>query len=101
VGPVFDPIKALVHAATSDLVERVIIDGRTVYLAGKVIAWDTPTTLCDAQHSCDKGGVPSKIGIGRDRSLLLVRRQAGGVNVSLFVVGHGCRCPAQGAADRG
>jgi cytosine/adenosine deaminase-related metal-dependent hydrolase len=54
VGPVFDPIKALLHAATSDLVERVLIDGRTVYSEGKVVAWATPTLLRDAQRSCEQ-----------------------------------------------
>jgi hypothetical protein len=33
-------------------------------------------------------------------SLLLVRQQAGEVNVSLFAVGDCCGCPTKGAADR-
>jgi len=34
-GPVDDPIKTLVYAATGSDVERVIVDGRTVLVAGK------------------------------------------------------------------
>jgi cytosine/adenosine deaminase-related metal-dependent hydrolase len=51
-GPVFDPIKALVHCGTSDLVERVIVDGVTVVDRGEVLAWDRLELLADVRASC-------------------------------------------------
>jgi 5-methylthioadenosine/S-adenosylhomocysteine deaminase len=52
VGPVFDPVKALLHCGTSDLVERVIVDGVTVVERGEVLAWDPRVLLADVRASC-------------------------------------------------
>ncbi|MEZ5924712.1 MAG: chlorohydrolase family protein [Hyphomicrobiaceae bacterium] len=40
IGPFLDPIKALIHCANGDLVDRVIVNGRTVVAGGRVLAWD-------------------------------------------------------------
>jgi cytosine/adenosine deaminase-related metal-dependent hydrolase len=40
IGPFLDPIKALIHCATGDLVDRVIVNGRTVVADGRLLAWD-------------------------------------------------------------
>jgi cytosine/adenosine deaminase-related metal-dependent hydrolase len=40
VGPVFDPIRMLLHATTSDCVEMVVVDGDTVVENGRVLAFD-------------------------------------------------------------
>jgi 5-methylthioadenosine/S-adenosylhomocysteine deaminase len=51
IGPVRDPIRALVYCATSDLVDRVIIDGRTVVESGRILAWDEQETLHAVRRS--------------------------------------------------
>ncbi len=51
LGPVYDPVKALLHCATSDLVERVIVDGITVVDRGEVLAWDHSTLLAGVRAS--------------------------------------------------
>ncbi len=37
VGPVFDPVRALLHCATSDLVEDVVVNGNYVVRGGRVL----------------------------------------------------------------
>jgi 5-methylthioadenosine/S-adenosylhomocysteine deaminase len=39
-GPVRDPIRTLVHAATGECVDTVIVDGRTLLRHGRLTLWD-------------------------------------------------------------
>ncbi len=54
IGPYRDPIKALVQCGTSDDVERVIVDGRTVVEGGHVPGVDEAELLADAQREADR-----------------------------------------------
>ena len=44
-APVYDPFKFLVHAASGDDVERVIVDGTTIVEHGKVLTIDVPEVV--------------------------------------------------------
>ena len=44
-APVYDPFKFLVHAASGDDVERVIVDGTTIVESGEVLAIDVPEVV--------------------------------------------------------
>lgn len=50
IGPVFDPIRALIHCAHSDLVEDVIIDGKWVVRGGCVGFADEGQLLDEARR---------------------------------------------------
>lgn len=54
IGPYRDPIKALVHCATGDDVETVIVDGRTVVEDGRVVGVDERGLLADAQREAER-----------------------------------------------
>jgi cytosine/adenosine deaminase-related metal-dependent hydrolase len=54
IGPYRDPIKALVHCATGDDVETVIVDGRTVVEDGRVVGVDERAVLADAQREAER-----------------------------------------------
>jgi 5-methylthioadenosine/S-adenosylhomocysteine deaminase len=54
IGPYRDPIKALVHCATGDDVDRVIVDGRTVVEDGHVVGVDERALLADAQREAER-----------------------------------------------
>jgi cytosine/adenosine deaminase-related metal-dependent hydrolase len=54
IGPYRDPIKAFVQCATSDDVSRVIVDGRTVVDAGRVVGVDEAQVLADAQREAER-----------------------------------------------
>ena len=60
MGPYRDPIKALVQCGTSDDVDRVIVDGRTVVEDGHVVGLDEAALLAQAQAEADRlwGTVP-------------------------------------------
>jgi cytosine/adenosine deaminase-related metal-dependent hydrolase len=60
MGPYRDPIKALVQCGTSDDVDRVIVDGRTVVENGHVVGLDEAALLAQAQAEADRlwGTVP-------------------------------------------
>jgi cytosine/adenosine deaminase-related metal-dependent hydrolase len=54
IGPVRDPIRALVYCATGDLVDRVVVDGRTVVENGQVLAWGEQETLDAVRRSTER-----------------------------------------------
>jgi 5-methylthioadenosine/S-adenosylhomocysteine deaminase len=54
MGPYRDPIKALVQCGTSDDVDRVIVDGRTVVEDGHVIGLDERALLAQAQAEAER-----------------------------------------------
>jgi 5-methylthioadenosine/S-adenosylhomocysteine deaminase len=54
IGPYRDPIKALVNCATTDDVERVIVDGRTVVEGGRVGGVDETALLREAQQEAER-----------------------------------------------
>src|SRR5262249_45305464 len=51
VGPFFDPIKALVHCGNGEIVDSVMVDGRTIVSEGRVLAWDESELLRDVRTS--------------------------------------------------
>ncbi|RMF91527.1 MAG: hypothetical protein D6736_05040 [Nitrospinota bacterium] len=51
IGPIWDPIKTLVNCATSENVEQVIIDGKTVVEGGRVVGVDETALLAQAQEA--------------------------------------------------
>jgi cytosine/adenosine deaminase-related metal-dependent hydrolase len=51
IGPFLDPIKALIHCGTGDLIDRVIVNGRTVVADGKLLAWDEAELLASVRRS--------------------------------------------------
>ncbi|MGH6954751.1 MAG: chlorohydrolase family protein, partial [Alphaproteobacteria bacterium] len=54
VGPVSDPIRALVHSANAELVDRVIVAGRTVVDGGRLTMWDENRVLREARASTER-----------------------------------------------
>jgi 5-methylthioadenosine/S-adenosylhomocysteine deaminase len=54
MGPYRDPIKALVQCGTSDDVDQVIVDGRSVVEDGHVVGLDEPALLAQAQAEADR-----------------------------------------------
>ncbi|HEV8438987.1 MAG TPA: chlorohydrolase family protein [Methylomirabilota bacterium] len=54
MGPYRDPIKALVQCGTSDDVDQVIVDGRTVVDGGHVVGVDESRLLAEAQAEADR-----------------------------------------------
>jgi cytosine/adenosine deaminase-related metal-dependent hydrolase len=54
VGPVIDPIRSLVYFATGDMVERVVVDGRTVMADREILAWDKRDALAEARRVAAK-----------------------------------------------
>ena len=54
IGPVIDPIRSLVYAATGDMVEHVIVDGRQVVVGKRLVAWDQQQVLDDACRSAER-----------------------------------------------
>jgi 5-methylthioadenosine/S-adenosylhomocysteine deaminase len=60
IGPYRDPVKALVNCATTDDVERVIVDGRVVVEHGRVVGVDEERLLRQAQAHAEQlwGSVP-------------------------------------------
>jgi cytosine/adenosine deaminase-related metal-dependent hydrolase len=53
IGPFLDPIKALIHCATGDLVDRVVVNGRTVVAQGRLLAWDEAELTAAVRRSTD------------------------------------------------
>lgn len=53
-GPIHDPIRAIVHLATPAQVERVIVDGRTVVAAGRLVGQDEGEIVRAATRSAQK-----------------------------------------------
>ncbi len=54
IGPVVDPIRALVYSGTGDMVDRVIIDGRTVVAGKRLVMWDQDALLDTAWSNAQK-----------------------------------------------
>ncbi|HEX6989881.1 MAG TPA: chlorohydrolase family protein [Bacillota bacterium] len=55
IGPYFDPVKALVHCATGDDVDTVLVDGRVVVEGGRVLGARTEPELVEvAQRIAEK-----------------------------------------------
>lgn len=54
IGPFLDPIKAFVHCGDGDLVDTVIVNGKTVVNGGRVVAWDETKLLADIRAASDK-----------------------------------------------
>jgi 5-methylthioadenosine/S-adenosylhomocysteine deaminase len=54
IGPVYDPIRSLVHAATGELVDTVIIDGRVVVEGGRVLAWDMDAVTREVRRAAER-----------------------------------------------
>ncbi len=54
VGPVYDPIRSLVHAASGELVDTVIVDGRTVVRDGRVLAWNMDSVTQDVRRAGER-----------------------------------------------
>lgn len=54
IGPFLDPIKAFVHCGDGDLVDTVIVNGKTVVDCGRVVAWDEAKLLADIRTSSDE-----------------------------------------------
>ncbi len=53
IGPFLDPIKALIHCGNGDLVDQVIVNGRTVVTGGRVIAWNEEELTASVRRSTD------------------------------------------------
>ncbi len=51
IGPIWDPIKSLVNCATSDNVEQVIVDGKTIMEKGRVLGVDEAALLAQVQQA--------------------------------------------------
>jgi 5-methylthioadenosine/S-adenosylhomocysteine deaminase len=51
IGPVRDPIRALLYCGTGDLIDQVVVDGRTVVAKGRVLAWDETKTVDTVRRS--------------------------------------------------
>ena len=49
--PIYDPFKFLIHAATGDDVERVIVDGTTIVNDGKVLTIDVPKVVREVNNA--------------------------------------------------
>ncbi|MBI1735356.1 MAG: amidohydrolase family protein, partial [Candidatus Rokubacteria bacterium] len=54
IGPYRDPVKAFVNCATTDDVEQVFVDGRSVLDAGRVVGVDEPALLAEAQAEAER-----------------------------------------------
>jgi cytosine/adenosine deaminase-related metal-dependent hydrolase len=54
VAPVYDPIKSLVNASTSDNVEKVYCDGRLLVDEGRVLGVDEESLVSDVQKIADR-----------------------------------------------
>lgn len=54
IGPVVDPIRALVYSATSDMVEHVFVDGRPVVTDRRLLCWDQQEALEGAWRSAER-----------------------------------------------
>ncbi|WP_270935154.1 chlorohydrolase family protein [Falsiroseomonas oryzae] len=54
IGPVIDPIRSLVYFGTGDMVERTVVDGRTVMADRQVLAWNQRAVLAEARRVAGK-----------------------------------------------
>ncbi len=54
IGPFLDPIKALIHCGSGEMVKHVLVDGRQVVEAGRLTAWDESELLAGVRTSTDR-----------------------------------------------
>jgi len=54
IGPVRDPLRALVHCASGDQVDTVIVAGREVVSGGRLLAWDEDEVLAEVCRSTER-----------------------------------------------
>lgn len=54
IGPFLDPIKAMIHCADGDLVDRVIVAGRTLVESGRLTGWDEAELLRAVRASTER-----------------------------------------------
>jgi 5-methylthioadenosine/S-adenosylhomocysteine deaminase len=54
IGPIYDPIRSLVHSANSDMVDTVIVNGRTVLEHKRLLVCDEREVLDQAKAAVDK-----------------------------------------------
>ena len=53
VGPFLDPIKALIQCCDGEVIDRVIVAGRTRVENSRALAWDDEEMLAGVRRSCD------------------------------------------------
>ncbi|MFO0995127.1 MAG: chlorohydrolase family protein [Alphaproteobacteria bacterium] len=51
IGPFLDPIKAMIHCGNGDLVDRVIVAGRTLVEGKRLLVWDEDKLLREVRDS--------------------------------------------------
>jgi cytosine/adenosine deaminase-related metal-dependent hydrolase len=71
IGPIVDPIKSLVHHASSRDIRHVIVDGRTIVDGGRLVGVDEDALIAAAQapydgfkrqfSRWDRGGRPASV----------------------------------------
>lgn len=54
IGPFLDPIKALIHCGSGEMVRQVIVNGRSIVEDGRVLAWNEGELLDGVRASVDK-----------------------------------------------
>lgn len=54
IGPVKDPIRALIHSGSRDLIDKVIVDGRTLVEGGKLTMWNERESLEQARAGAER-----------------------------------------------
>ena len=52
-GPFLDPIKALIQCCDGEVIDRVIVAGRTLVKDGRVLVWDEAELLDGVRSSCE------------------------------------------------
>ena len=55
VGPFLDPLKALVHCCDGEVIDTVIVDGRTLVKGGRLLTWDDGDLLDGVRRSSTRG----------------------------------------------
>jgi 5-methylthioadenosine/S-adenosylhomocysteine deaminase len=54
IGPVKDPIRALIHSGSRDLIDRVIVDGQILVEGGKLTMWNERDILEQARAGAER-----------------------------------------------
>ena len=52
-GPYLDPIKALIQCCDGEVIDTVIVSGRTLVQDGQLLAWDHTELLGEVRQSCE------------------------------------------------
>lgn len=53
IGPLLDPIRALIHCGSGEMVRHVVVAGRDVIADGRVLAWDEGALLAAVRRSTE------------------------------------------------